>query len=77
MSISSLETENIGCRCIKSPDLIRISAGLLTSMEYLRISLALAFSLAPKYSKNTLLLITYGIVIFSILVQGLTTAILL
>ena len=36
MSISSLETENIGCRGIKSPDLIRISAGLLTSIEYLR-----------------------------------------
>lgn len=36
------------------------------------ISLALAFSLDPEYSKNTILLLTYGIVIFSILVQGLT-----
>lgn len=36
------------------------------------ISLALAFSLAPELSRNTLLLLTYGVVIFSILVQGLT-----
>lgn len=36
------------------------------------ISLALAFSLEPEYSRNTLLLCTYTIVIFSILVQGLS-----
>ncbi len=36
------------------------------------ISLALAFSLAPEFSKNTILLLTYGTVIFSILIQGLT-----
>ncbi len=36
------------------------------------ISLALAFSLAPEFSRNTILLLTYGAVIFSILVQGLT-----
>lgn len=36
------------------------------------ISLALAFSLAPEYSREVILLMTYGIVIFSILVQGLT-----
>lgn len=36
------------------------------------ISLALAFSLAPELSKNTILLLTYSTVIFSILVQGLS-----
>ncbi len=36
------------------------------------ISLALAFSLAPEYSRNTILLLTYATVLFSILVQGLT-----
>ena len=36
------------------------------------ISLALAFSLAPELSKNTILLLTYSSVIFSIIVQGLT-----
>lgn len=36
------------------------------------ISLALAFSLEPDLSKNTILLLTYGTVIFSILIQGLT-----
>lgn len=36
------------------------------------ISLALAFSLEPDLSRNTILLLTYGTVIFSILVQGLT-----
>ena len=36
------------------------------------ISLALAFSLAQDLSKDTLLLLTYGVVLFSILVQGLT-----
>lgn len=36
------------------------------------ISLALAFSLAPELSRETLLLLTYGIVLFSILVQGMT-----
>ncbi len=36
------------------------------------ISLALAFSLAPDLSRETLLLLTYTAVIFSILVQGLT-----
>lgn len=36
------------------------------------ISLALAFSLEPEFSRNTILLLTYGTVIFSILIQGLT-----
>ncbi|MDF1864847.1 MAG: sodium:proton antiporter [Saprospiraceae bacterium] len=36
------------------------------------ISLALALSLAPELSKDTLLLLTYTIVIFSIIIQGLT-----
>ncbi|MDH3652515.1 MAG: sodium:proton antiporter [Saprospiraceae bacterium] len=36
------------------------------------ISLALAFSIAPELSKNNILLLTYGTVIFSILFQGLT-----
>ena len=36
------------------------------------ISLALAFSLKPELSQNTILLLTYSIVIFSILVQGLS-----
>jgi CPA1 family monovalent cation:H+ antiporter len=36
------------------------------------ISLALAFSLDPEFSRNTLLLLTYGTVVFSILAQGLT-----
>jgi CPA1 family monovalent cation:H+ antiporter len=36
------------------------------------ISLALAFSLAPQFSRDEILLLTYSVVIFSILVQGLT-----
>lgn len=36
------------------------------------ISLALAFSLAPGLSREIILFLTYGIVIFSIVVQGLT-----
>ncbi len=36
------------------------------------ISLALAFSLSEEYSRQILLLLTYGIVIFSVLVQGMT-----
>lgn len=36
------------------------------------ISLALAFSLEPDFSRNTILALTYGTVIFSILIQGLT-----
>lgn len=36
------------------------------------ISLALAFSLTENMSGSTILLLTYGLVIFSILVQGLT-----
>lgn len=36
------------------------------------ISLALAFSLAPELSRDTILLLTYSSVIFSIIVQGLT-----
>ncbi|MCI5081833.1 MAG: sodium:proton antiporter [Saprospiraceae bacterium] len=40
------------------------------------ISLALAFSLAPELSKDSLLFLTYTTVIFSILVQGLTIPVL-
>lgn len=36
------------------------------------ISLALAFSLLPDYSRDLILILTYAIVIFSILVQGMT-----
>ncbi len=36
------------------------------------ISLALAFSLTENMSGSAILLLTYGLVIFSILVQGLT-----
>jgi CPA1 family monovalent cation:H+ antiporter len=40
------------------------------------ISLALAFSLAPNLSKDTILVLTYSTVIFSILVQGLSIPLL-
>lgn len=36
------------------------------------ISVALAFSLAPGASRDTVLALTYGVVVFSVLVQGLT-----
>ena len=36
------------------------------------ISVALAFSVAPGPSRDTLLALTYGVVVFSVLVQGLT-----
>lgn len=36
------------------------------------ISLALALSIADEYSRDTILTLTYGVVLFSILVQGLT-----
>ncbi len=36
------------------------------------ISVALAFSVAPGPSRDTVLALTYGVVIFSVLVQGLT-----
>lgn len=39
------------------------------------ISVALAFSLAPGPSRDTLLALTYGVVVFSVLVQGLTLGI--
>ncbi len=38
------------------------------------ISVALAFSLAPGPSRDTVLALTYGVVVFSVLVQGLTVA---
>ncbi|HEY4146181.1 sodium:proton antiporter [Pinirhizobacter sp.] len=36
------------------------------------ISVALAFSLAPGPARDTILTLTYGVVVFSVLVQGLT-----
>ena len=38
------------------------------------ISVALAFSLAPGPSRDTVLALTYGVVVFSVLIQGLTVA---
>jgi CPA1 family monovalent cation:H+ antiporter len=36
------------------------------------ISVAMALSLPPNAYRNTIIAITYGVVIFSIIVQGLT-----
>ncbi len=38
------------------------------------ISVALAFSMAPGPSRDTVLALTYGVVVFSVIVQGLTLA---